>query len=269
MTDKQDLPPLPTLPFAVFDEFGASCEDRVRDHFHAAIRSHEAERGAQLAEMEARKDAAYLERNQVVAALASAYPSGIARTAIEGWSEDWHGCVYIDLPTGQASWHYHDSQAHLFAHLPPYSEAWDGHTTEEKYQRLSALAAEASKPVQAEAPRCSYPQCTGEQPADGSCCKQPFTSAMADAAERYWRAVGPNAHPLPAQFRWVDCFRAMEAAAPSPKASNPVQVAQDGDLLALLEEVSRHYTREDDLPDNLLPRIDAAIDAARTRGEGA
>jgi Lar family restriction alleviation protein len=92
-----------------------------------------------LAEMEARKDAAYLERNQVVAALAKCFPSGVARTAIEGWSEDWHGCVYIDLPTGQASWHHHDSQAYLFEGLPPYTKPWDGHTTEEKYRRLAAL----------------------------------------------------------------------------------------------------------------------------------
>lgn len=94
---------------------------------------------AALAAMEARKDAAYLERNQVVAALATVFPAGVARTAIEGWSEDWHGCVYIDLPTGQVSWHYHDSQAHLFAHLPPYAGTWDGHDTEEKYRRLAAL----------------------------------------------------------------------------------------------------------------------------------
>jgi len=93
-----------------------------------------------LTEMEARKDAAYLERNQVVAALAKCFSSGVARTAIEGWSEDWHGCVYIDLPTGQASWHFHDSHAHLFTGLPPYTKPWDGHSTEEKYGRLSALA---------------------------------------------------------------------------------------------------------------------------------
>jgi hypothetical protein len=89
----------------------------------------------------AERDIAYLERNQVVAALASAYPSGIAKTAIGGWDECWHGCVYIDLPTGQASWHYHEDQAHLFTHLPPYKKPWDGHTTPEKYERLAALAA--------------------------------------------------------------------------------------------------------------------------------
>lgn len=102
-----------------------------------------------LAEMEARKDAAYLERNQVVAALAKCFPSGIAKTAIEGWSEDWHRCVYIDLPTGQASWHYHDSQAYLFADLPPYKGTWDGHTTVEKYARIAMLQP-AQEPVKQE-----------------------------------------------------------------------------------------------------------------------
>lgn len=96
-----------------------------------------------LKEMEARKDAAYYERNQVVAALAKCFPSGVATTAIEGWSEDWHGCVYIDLPTGQVSWHFHDSQAHLFAGLPAYGGKWDGHDTPEKYRRVAALQSPA------------------------------------------------------------------------------------------------------------------------------
>lgn len=104
---------------------------------------YEASMGDALKAMEARKDAAYEERNRVVAALARAFPSGVKRTAIPGWSDDWHGCVYIDLPTGQASWHYHDSHAHLFDGLPPYPGEWDGHSTEEKYRRLAALADEA------------------------------------------------------------------------------------------------------------------------------
>jgi hypothetical protein len=97
---------------------------------------------AGIAEMEARKDAAYEERNRVVSTLAwmalwAGWKAGIARTAIEGWSEDWHGCVYIDFPNGQASWHYHDSHAPLFAGLPSYAGSWDGHTTPEKYERLA------------------------------------------------------------------------------------------------------------------------------------
>lgn len=95
---------------------------------------------AEVRDLNADSDATYLERNRLVALLAAIYPSGIARTDIPGWEPEWHGCVYIDLPSGQASWHYHDSHAHLFAHLPPYSKPWDGHTTEEKYQRVADLA---------------------------------------------------------------------------------------------------------------------------------
>lgn len=86
-----------------------------------------------------RKDDAYEERNRVVALLARMFPSGTKRTDIPGWDAEWHGCVYIDLPTGQVSWHYHDSQAHLFADLPPYKGEWDGHDTPEKYRRIEAL----------------------------------------------------------------------------------------------------------------------------------
>jgi len=92
-----------------------------------------------LIDMRQRKDEAYLERNRVVAALAKLFPSGIARTAIPGWDEEWNGCVYIDLPAGQVSWHYHDSQAYLFASLPTYGGVWDGHDTPEKYRRLARL----------------------------------------------------------------------------------------------------------------------------------
>jgi hypothetical protein len=84
-------------------------------------------------------DEAYHERNQLVALLARLYPSGRKRTAIEGWDPEWNGCVYIDLPTGQASWHYHDREADLFADLPEYAGEWDGHTTEQKYQRVHDL----------------------------------------------------------------------------------------------------------------------------------
>lgn len=92
-------------------------------------------------EMRARKDAAYEERNRLVAALAAVFPAGTKKTDIPGWDAEWHGCVYIDLPTGQVSWHYHDSQSHLFAHLSPYDGEWDGHTTDEKYRRVTGLNA--------------------------------------------------------------------------------------------------------------------------------
>ena len=90
-----------------------------------------------------RKDEAYLERNRCVALIARmafsmGFSVGRATTAIPGWSEDWHGCVYVDLPTGQVSWHFHDSHAELFDGLPEYSGLWDGHDTKEKYRRVAA-----------------------------------------------------------------------------------------------------------------------------------
>ena len=82
------------------------------------------------------KDAVYRERNILVALLAGMFPSGVKRTPIEGWDPEWTNCCYIDFPWGQASWHFHDSDSHLFAHLPVYTGEWDGHTTEEKYTAI-------------------------------------------------------------------------------------------------------------------------------------
>lgn len=113
---------------------------------------------AEVAAQREYKDAAYLERNKLVALLAAIYPSGIKRTAIEGWSEDWHGCVYIDFPWGQASWHYHDSQADLFAHLPPYQHEWDGHTTEDKYEDIVRVSKEMTAALRAAPEKEEWPK---------------------------------------------------------------------------------------------------------------
>lgn len=85
-----------------------------------------------------------LERNRVVAALAwmalkSGWKVGVKRTDIEGWKPQWHGCVYIETPTGQVSWHFHDDHAYLFERLPEFDGEWDGHDTETKYERLRRL----------------------------------------------------------------------------------------------------------------------------------
>lgn len=79
---------------------------------------------------------AYYERNMHVALLARLYPSGIRETHIEGWDEEWRNCVYIDLPAGQISYHYHTREAHLFHDLPPYTKPWDGHQKDLVHERL-------------------------------------------------------------------------------------------------------------------------------------
>lgn len=87
-----------------------------------------------------RKDGAYTERNKCVTLLAKmAMALGLkAGKAIhdqndKDWEDDWRNIIYIDLPNGQTSWHFHDSHAHLLKGLPVYDGVWDGHSTENKY----------------------------------------------------------------------------------------------------------------------------------------
>ena len=86
------------------------------------------------------KNSAYHERNMCVAALSKLFAAHLARH--EGdpeWEPDWRTIVCIHLPTGQATWHVHDSEVNLFAHLSLAECEWDGHTAEEKYERLARL----------------------------------------------------------------------------------------------------------------------------------
>lgn len=98
------------------------------------------------------RDAAYTERNRLVAALArllltGEVPAGRGGTAWladhdpadAGWDPEWRTIVFIDGPTGQLSWHLHDSDVPLFDGLPRGSNTWDGHTTAEKYERVARL----------------------------------------------------------------------------------------------------------------------------------
>ena len=81
----------------------------------------------------------YTERNMLVAALSKLFPASLERDA-ESRFPEWVWIVYIDLPTGQASWHVPTSEIHFFDHLlREAGREWDGHTTPEKYGRLFAL----------------------------------------------------------------------------------------------------------------------------------
>lgn len=99
----------------------------------------EAHAAAVVAEVSAQKDGAYDERNRLVAALAAMFPSAMSRHPDEDttWDDDWRWIVFVDLPTGQASWHIHDSHLPLFAHVQHGARVWDGHTATEKYERVA------------------------------------------------------------------------------------------------------------------------------------
>lgn len=89
--------------------------------------------------LEQAKNEAYHERNQLVAALSKLFPAYITRTDIPGWDASWHGCVYINLPSGQISYHYHDSEHYLFADLPIFTGEWDGHDKDTVHRILQSI----------------------------------------------------------------------------------------------------------------------------------
>ena len=83
-------------------------------------------------EYESNPDEAYLDRNlcvQVMARMAQklGYNVGIKENG------DWP-ILYIDLPTGQVSWHI--LKADIAGIFPEYHKEWDGHDVECKRKRL-------------------------------------------------------------------------------------------------------------------------------------
>lgn len=91
-------------------------------------------------ELEKQKDYAYKERNLLVSALSKLYPSYLStHPENEEWEDDWRTIVFIQTPAGQLSWHIHDSEKKIFDHLDYGENKWDGHSTKEKYKRLSKL----------------------------------------------------------------------------------------------------------------------------------
>ena len=71
------------------------------------------------------KSAAYHERNQLVAYLASLFPACLERHPEEDrdWEDDWRWIVFIHHPEGQLSWHIHDSELSLFDHVQRDNQA--------------------------------------------------------------------------------------------------------------------------------------------------
>jgi hypothetical protein len=97
-----------------------------------------------LSDLVAAKDNAYAERDKCLVLIALMAQRLGLTTGIglhvdkpdEDWDTEWRNILFIDLPTGQVSWHIHDSETHWFYFVGAYSGEWDGHTTDEKYQRV-------------------------------------------------------------------------------------------------------------------------------------
>jgi len=114
--------------------------DRARMS-EARLRAELATKEAECERLIAEKNGAYSERNKLVAALAKFFPGGVLLDEID---DEWF-IVYLDLPTGQVSWHFNMSEAGLVEGMRVYRDKWDGHSTEEKYARLAALNPEAAQ----------------------------------------------------------------------------------------------------------------------------
>lgn len=93
-----------------------------------------------LHDLVAQKDNAYAERDKclVLAALMAQRLGLKVGIGIDQKAEssEWASILFIDLPAGQVSWHIHESEASMFYFVGAYDGAWDGHTTDEKYQRV-------------------------------------------------------------------------------------------------------------------------------------
>lgn len=92
------------------------------------------------------RDAAYTERNAVVAVLARMALDRGWRAWLgqhepaEGWDPEWLTVVFVEIAGKQCSWHVHKNDASLFAFLPQTGEPWDGHDTYGKYYNLGRFA---------------------------------------------------------------------------------------------------------------------------------
>jgi hypothetical protein len=81
-------------------------------------------------------DSVYRERARLVAHLAAIYPSAMDYS--DPSEPDW-AVVIIKTSEGQMSWHIAPDDIDLFDHVDRSMWTWDGHSTEQKYERLARL----------------------------------------------------------------------------------------------------------------------------------
>lgn len=95
--------------------------------------------------VEQERDGAYRERAHLLAWLATLYaPNAVLAPALDLDDEDdWH-LLFLTVAGRQLSWHISPRDMDLLKHVERVDfadprAAWDGHTTEEKYQRIRTM----------------------------------------------------------------------------------------------------------------------------------
>lgn len=94
---------------------------------------------AQIANLEAELRNVYRERAHFVALLSAMVPGCLAYTDPD--TPQWPVLTLDGGPEGQMSWHIAPDDLDLFAHMPLDENVipWDGHSTDEKYERLRTM----------------------------------------------------------------------------------------------------------------------------------
>lgn len=87
----------------------------------------------------------YRERSALTAALARSALAGVGYAYTlqdeQPGFDGYRTVLYIDLPTGQVSWHFSDADAADFLQgIPDAGKPYDGHDTATKYLRVEAFA---------------------------------------------------------------------------------------------------------------------------------
>lgn len=79
---------------------------------------------------------AYIDRNLAVQAIGKfALQAGYNVWIKKDVENDGFSILYIDLPTGQVSWHIPDGE--IVTNFPDYDGSWDLHDTKQKRERLA------------------------------------------------------------------------------------------------------------------------------------
>lgn len=197
----------------------------------------------QITKTETERDGAYRERAQLLAWLAALHPA--VRTLAPDVTEPGWQILYLNPTTGgQMSWHIAPQDIELFEHVE-YVPAgsgdqralWDGHTTEQKYDRIATVTAELAQ-------RCG-PECAEGHAYTGRCESATTTTKgtsgrLLDCGLCY-EENGEEVHPHP------ECALGGPVATAEQEPDDEDEgdddpADSDSDVLALISEIASRLT---------------------------
>jgi hypothetical protein len=102
------------------------------------------DKDARVQALEAERDAAYKGRNYCVALAAKLavrlpFTFRAYRMTDASQPDEWSNVIAIRTPVGQMTWHVHAREMAAFNWLDLRENDWDGHTAEQKHERIEQL----------------------------------------------------------------------------------------------------------------------------------